>query len=289
MIRFKEYITLLEGLSPVLFHSTSINTLHKILKDNEFRLTPDIGTGSETLIRTKNRIYYMSFSRSPINDYHYTKAGGNCVLVVDGDAMKRSGFVGEPVDYWEGTHHDEMEDRLFHDKPTIRRASRFIKEIHAMPSLQYDDRKKMHVLLLRKSYILASKLNVPLYTYLDPTPYKLLDKRRAVPISKIEYEDVDLGKPYSPYKYRNDFAGYLELLSDVPNNRLSKEAKKTLRKIIYDNYLGDVERSLAADIHNSRQGTYRGDLDKFLKRTTALRLYNVKEILAYIENKRGDQ
>ena len=277
---------LTEKLSAIIYHSTGISTLYRILSDNQFRLTPDFGTSAESDRRVKNRTYYMSFSRSPINDYHYTKGGGNCVIVVDGDAMNRAGFVGRPIDYWGGEHNDEMEDRLYHREPIIPDVTKYIKAVHAMPGLQYPDRKKRDVQLLRKCYILAKKSNIPVYVYTDPDAYRLLDVRRAVPISSITYDkDLDTGKPYSPVKYRKPYAEYIELLSDVPDRGLSDGAKKKLSRIRYDSF-GDEKRSLSADIHSHRNSAYRDDLEKFLRRVRKLGLGSVDDILDYIRKKR---
>lgn len=277
---------LTEKLSAIIYHSTGISTLYRILNDNQFRLTPDFGTSAESDRRVKNRAYYMSFSRSPINDYHHSAGGGNCVIVVDGDAMNRDGFVGRPIDYWGGIHNDEMEDRLYHREPIIPDVVKYIKAIHAMPRLQDPDRKKRDVQQLRKCYILAKQYRIPMYVYTDANAYRLLDRRRAVPISSITYDkDLDTGKPYSPVKYRKPYAEYMELLSDVPNERLSKSASERLYTIRYDSF-GDAKRSLSADIHNDRRGTYRDDLDKFLRRVHKLGLGSVEDILDYIREKR---
>lgn len=275
-----------EKLSSIVYHSTGIGTLYTILATDTFRLTPDFGTSAEAERRAKNRTYYMSFSRSPINDYHYSKSGGNCVIVVDGDAMNRDGYVGEPIDYWGGIHNDEMEDRLYHREPTIPDATKYIKAIHSMPNLRYPDHKKRDIQRLRKCYILSKKLNIPLHVYTDPDAYRLLDVRRAVPISSISYDkELDTGKPYSRVKYRKPYGEYMELLSDVPNERLSKAAQDKLYRIRYDSF-GDVKRRLRADIHNDRSSAYRDDLEKFLRRVRELRLTSVGDVLDYIRKKR---
>jgi len=200
--------------------------------------------------------------------------------------MNRAGYVGKPIDYWGGTHNDEMEDRLYHREPTVPDATKYIKAIHAMPRLQYPDSKKRDIQVLRKCYILAKKSNIPLYVYTDPDAYRLLDVRRAVPISSISYDkELDTGKPYSPVKYRKPYAEYMELLSDVPNERLSKEAQDKLYRIRYDSF-GDEKRSLSALIHNDRSSAYRDDLEKFLRRVRELRLTSVGEVLDYIRKKR---
>lgn len=273
---------LLERLSSVLYHSTSIKTVLDILKDNRFRLTPDFGTSAETDLRSKNKIYYMSFSRNRINDYRsYT--GGSSLIVIDGDKLNQK-YSGKAVDYWgAGFDKDEQEDRLFSDKPYIDNAGEYIKEIHCLPRLNYEDDKARDLTWLRKIYILAKQMNIMVYVYADKENYRLLNKKKSVNISDFGKVSGDIGG-YRGYPSRNYFAGFMELLSDVKENNLSKVAKDLLYKIKYDSF-GDVKRRLSADIHNERTGKGRDNLDKFLARLNELKIRNIDQLLEYIRKK----
>lgn len=272
---------LLERLSGILYHSTSIKSVLEILVGDKFRLTPDFGTGREGKLRSGDKIYYMSFSRSRVNDYR-SYMGGSSLLVIDGDKLNQR-YSGRAVDYW-GVEFDkaELEDRLFSDKPYIGGASSYIREIHCLPRLSNESDKFRDLGWLRKIYILAKRENIPVYVYVDADNYRLLNKSKSVKISDFGF-GVDDYKPYISYGGRNPYAGYLELLSDSVEN-LSDRARDLLYKIRYDNF-GDVARGLAADIHNDRFGRGRHNLDKFLFRLRELKIKSVGELLDYIRDR----
>lgn len=277
---------LTERASAIIYHSTGISTLRTILEKDQFRLTPDWGTSAEVdQRRGRDRIYYMSTSRSPQNSYHYTGSGGNCLIVLDGDLFNRRGFVAGPIDYWGGIHNDEMEDRIWHHKPTIQNATQYITAVHAMPNLQYPDRKKRNLQDLRACYIALHRAQIPLYVYTDPDAYRLTDVRRAVPLSSISVPSVKLDPPYQSRRRRSTFGTYTELLTNVPDDRLSRDARRLLYRIHTDSF-GDQVRVLSADIHNSRSGRDRPELDRFLARARRLGLRSPQDVIDRIRNSR---
>ncbi len=279
-----------EGLSDILYHSTSLYNVLSILKNNKFQLTPDIGTDAEANLRKKNRIYYMSFARSKMGDYHQPSkyAGNLALLVIDGRQLKQDGYTGNPIDYWGWGNKDEMEDRLFSKKPYIEGASKYLKEIHVFYKAESDeDMKAKSVRWLRAAYLMATKLGIKMYVYDDIEAFKLLNTSKSVSISTLKYDtNQEIVKPYARVS-RNYFAPYMELLSVPDRSKLSKDARRLLSNM--DGwYKNDAKRSLAADIHNARNGSSRPDLDKFLAKASSLRLSSVEEIINYIENKFKD-
>lgn len=276
-----------EGLSSILYHSTGLHSVLKILDNNKFRLTPDLGSSSESDLRAgkKDKIYYMSFSRSAVGDYNLNTV--NALLVIDGDKLSHK-FSGSPVDYWgSGYDKDEMEDRLYSKKPYIENAADYIKSIHVYydeNSYAYDNAKRIR--WLRKCYILSKQYGIKFYVYVDKAAYQLLDIRKSVPISTLKYDrDIVLDKPYVSY-YTSSYDDLIELLSVSDINKLSKAAHKLLDKIRYDSY-GDMPRQLSANIHNDKSGndSTRSELDKFLRLVLSLRLHSVGDILKYIREK----
>jgi hypothetical protein len=276
-----------EGLSDILYHSTSLYNVLSILKNNKLQLTPDLGTNAEVKLRKKNRIYYMSFARSKMGDYHQPSkyAGNLALLVFDGRQLKQDGYTGNPVDYWGWGNKDEMEDRLFSKKPYIEDAAKYVKEIHVYYNNESsDDVKAKSVRWLRAAYIMAKKLGIKMYVYDDIEAFKLLNTSKIVSISTLQYDtNQEQLKPYSRQS-KNYFAPYMELLSVSDRSKLSKDARRLLYNM--DGYYkDDAKRSLAADIHNSRTSSGRPQLDKFLAKVASLRLSSVEEIVDYIENK----
>lgn len=277
---------LTERVSSIIYHSTGIGTLLNILEQDRFRLTPDFGTSAERDRRQRGRGYYMSTSRSPINDYHYTRSGGNCLIVLDGDLINRHGYIGGPIDYWGGIHNDEMEDRIYHAKPHIPHATEYITAVHAMPNMQYPERTARNISELRKCYILLKKAGIPLYVYTDPDAYRLLDTRRSVPLSSIPYDPAARTGEYRGPSYRTrPFADYTELLSNAPDHSLSKSALKLLSRIQWDTF-DEQTGLLSASIHNARSGRDRPALDRFLQLAKRLGLNSPREIIDRIRNSR---
>lgn len=278
---------LTEGLSDILYHSTSLYNVLSILKNNRLRLSPDLGAESESGLRKKNKIYYMSFARSKMGDYHSPSehAGNLSLLVLDGRQLKQDGFSGAPVDYWGWGNKDEMEDRLYSKSPYIEDAAKYITEIHTFFKRGgYAEDTAKSVRWLRAAYIAAKKLGIAMYVYDDVDAFKLLDTRKAIPISSIQYDtNQEQVKPYQRMS-TNFFAPYMELLSAPDKSKLSSKAKRIL-----DNIQGwnkdDAKRSLSADIHNGKTGSGRNDLDKFLAKTTSLGLSKVSQIIDYIDKK----
>jgi len=278
-----------ERLSAVLYHYTNISNVLEILNTDSFRLTPDIASKAETSFRKTDKIYYMSFSRSKTGQYHYPTVGSTGVLlVVDGDKLNQR-YSGTPVDYWEGTHKDEMEDRLYSSKPYIKNAHQYISEIHILikPKDNPDWETSRFIRRARKIYIASAKENIPVYFYTDNRSFNSLDKDKAVPISSIELTKFDpTDRPYQSIG-RNYFEPYMELLSVDDASKLSKRAAS----ILYNAsgwYKQDAIRTLSADIHNSRTGSGRTHLDKFLKKITSLGLKSPTDVIGYIENKFKD-
>ena len=58
-----------EGLSPVIYHYTSLPILYKILSKNVFLLTPVLINKSEENVGSK-KSYFLSTTRSRHGNYH---------------------------------------------------------------------------------------------------------------------------------------------------------------------------------------------------------------------------
>ena len=129
-----------EGLSPVLFHATSLKGFDGMMRSNEIKLSRDSAA--------RNR-YYMSFSRNKANGFiPYLLSLGNeaeeeafdprndAFVVVEfsgvslgqnysGAAFNTFHDPDEP-DETDHTAPDFMEDRLYNNKPIIPNAKKYI-------------------------------------------------------------------------------------------------------------------------------------------------------------------
>ena len=97
-MRFEKYLT--EGISQILYHSTSIFALEQILKSNKFNLSTDLGTGSDvSLDKNRNKFFYFSTTRHKLGGFSLDPTEGSVMIVLDGRALSNN-FSGKPVDYW---------------------------------------------------------------------------------------------------------------------------------------------------------------------------------------------
>lgn len=292
-MRYKE---LLEGISNILYHSTGLHNVEKILAENAFRLTPDVGNTSEKEHRTsQKKIYFLSLSRSKMGKYHYPVsefAVGQSLIVLDGRKLMNAGFSGRPIEYWGFGDKDEMEDRIFSEKPTIPNANKYISEIHTY--FRYNDRDDkerdaMYITLLRRVYRQCAQLGIDLYIYNDVKYFNLLDKRHASrKVSDLKME-VPAPQSYrSSFRRRNPFSDLMELLALDNEDSLSKSAKKKLYNMA-GWYKDDTIRGIQANIHNSKTDEHdRPKLDALIAEMKKLKIYDVADLVDHIINKFTD-
>ncbi len=149
----KENDKLYEGLSPVLFHATSLKSFVQIMNTNEIRLSKDpLNKGN----------FYMSFSRNRTNDFlrylndmrdheldeesFNPREDAFVVMQMDGRALS-SNFSGgafdtfayDGDDYGRPDASDFMEDRLVSNSPSIKNASRYIKAVSLVNGSEVPD------------------------------------------------------------------------------------------------------------------------------------------------------
>lgn len=293
------YQQLIEGLSDILYHKTSLENLMKIMQDDVFRLTPDFGPGPDQKFRKKDKAYYMSFARSKLGEFKIPgqDSMGLVSVVVDGRALSLAGYSGAPVDYWETTfskrnnsHYtysqDEMEDRLYSTEQFIPAATKYIKEIHVMFS---DARSKKtavnnNILALRRLEELCKQHNIPLYIYKDYKHFRFQDKRHTIKVSDLIKNDSSEVTDWWVSKQEplnKDLVPWLELLNADSKEDLSKEAGEIQYAIIPDNPRS-ADYGLGTTISNTR---LRGGADEFLLKMRQLRLKDTVEVIKYIRKK----
>lgn len=195
-MKLNEAITLEEGLSPILYHATSMKGLLSILRSNKINLSRDgINRGR----------YYMSFSRNKSNDFirylmqlsrfdiqeEQFDPKRDIFAIIEFDGRKLSyNYAGSPFNtfYDPSTQEDVgmginfQEDRLFSNKPYIERARQFIKGVTII--LNDND---INENLLRK---LNSGFNVKVYSYTEDYIYgeKPIDINRLKGLKSNEVE-----------------------------------------------------------------------------------------------------
>jgi hypothetical protein len=295
---FKQY--LIERISDIVYHITYLEHIVDILKTDKFKLVPALGSSSELqYMPKKTKWYYMSFARSPRNKYFETKAyQGRGYFVLDGEKLSQR-YSGKSIDYWytKGSSRpsgpvdkDEMEDRLFSEKPFISNVKQYIKEIHFMvPGSKKDwdgvgEKFKPNLIQL---IIYCKRNNIPLYFYDDVTPFlnKNTTKTVDVPVEYLKTkEPVDALSPkYSGRKRKSEFSEWLELTYKTKYEDLSDNAQRTIYYMSFgDLYYRDYITSLKNLIHNNKQ---KGEAEPLLDAFRFLKANTVEEFLQKIKDK----
>jgi len=255
-----------EGISQVVYHFTDIDALSNILKTNKIMTSVAYGTGAD-MATNKKRLYYFSMARSMRSTY--AKEGrGAAVIKLDGRKLGNN-YKGSPVDYWgPGWSTDEMEDRIFTDKPYIEPASRYIEEIGvSMPLFDsigdkkpqtYTDRNIEWARTIQEE---GKKLGIPVYIYYDSAGYRSQRKEKALTsvdewikmFEKIGGETTEWSykrEPSDPYY----LAPFVEILNKIYFGDGTKDDLSEKGQKLWGNmkYYSDSNRSIVADIHNNK-------------------------------------
>ena len=277
----KESSRIRESLSKVVYHMTYVDNAIRILSTDEFRLTSSLGTQSDALFEKYH--YYMSFSSVKFGGYARVKEGpGLAILVLDGDALNER-YRGAPVDYWgrEGRpndlssdeakdrflKHDENEERLFSNVPTIKAASKYVKEIHVYLG-STDDEYAETWSKARELTNWSKAIGIPSYYYSDKQAF------RAQAKSKAKYSAVKSAT------YVDAIIALCERdLADIPNEFPYDRAKDA----IYGGFRAkDFLAALEADVHNMRtDDPFRGQISRLSKLIMKTKSKDVKGLLAY--------
>lgn len=284
-------VILSEKLSEILYHSTKLPNLLNILQKNSFILTPSIGSDSEEKYQTKkDKTYFLSLSRSKTGSYH--KDYPNTVLLVlDGDKLNQN-FYGKPIDYWDtfpDQKRSEMEDRLFHDKPTIQNASKYIDEIHILIKAKWEEEiPNEYIREILQAKLMAKKLNIPFYIYDDSKDFKNLNKENSISIDKLPRPKKSESDPFRRFSHRRKpkyFDEIFELLNKNEYNKLSRNAKDKLDKLS-GFYKNETINSIKSDVNNlRRQYQNRDVIDRLIKEMKKRKLYSIEELASYLVDK----
>jgi len=270
---------IIAGLSPILYHSTSIKNAVSILQENNFRLSTWLGTPSD-LTKNTNKLWYLSTSRRK------GAYGGYVVFVLDGNKLSHN-YKGMPVDYW-GTNFidvDEAEDRILSDKPTIPNADKYIKEIHVNWYTVGDPDWKPYIYKnFRNLYLLAKKYNIPIYWYEDEKAFKLLNKNKTKKFSDFEKErgltsdELKTRQDLRPYSFKK----WKALLSIQPAKKKS-DLPSDITKFISPWYKTDAISGYSADIHNVIKQMKKEELPFVYKLQRQMKQEGAKDLKEFIE------
>ena len=227
---------LAEGLSDIVYHGTSLASASKIIQANTiFLSTAFTRDWEQEKEHSKGKYFYLSLTRSP-GMFKSTGMlglralqGGAAIFVLDGRKLGQK-YKGGAMDYFHKTidsmrdsivpvgprtrtQHDEMEDRLVSDDPTIPDFSKYIKEVRFLLPEKWDG-----TILLPAMKTLEQ----------EGVPYKILTDDKYLWINNPK-EDENL---------RNMLAQYLDGTNPMPEKGLTeREWQQNISAGLHENRL----------------------------------------------------
>jgi len=251
----------LSSLSDILYHRTSLHNAADIMKQDRFRLTPNVGTQSDQLA---DKYYFLSTSRTPTANFW-----GQVTLVLDGRELNKK-YKGGPVDYWGAMDRDEAEDRLVSNDHYIDNAKKYITEVHCL--IKPDMSRHNHKI---RSFILeVKKANIPLFLYDNEKAYLLLTKQKAKDINSFDFSGPE---PDHYYHFPRRMSGLKELIYLTNKERLTKEGKYWLRF-----RKDELERQISNELHNFKTEESIHNIIEFMKKH---KLKNGNELADFLYDK----
>jgi hypothetical protein len=190
---FEQHIN--ERMSDEVYHYTTSKAAYSILKGNKLYGTIATDDGTQRPTIGPSAPYFISFTRTKYASVGYSKMVrynndhglGWVRLVIDGRGINNHG-KSAPFDFGYG---DEMEDRLWMDKPFIPYVRKYIKSIHIYGRNDNDSTEKYNKAIEE----MANKYGIPVFFYFgNKTAFDLMDitKTKMTYWDDIEpEEDID--------------------------------------------------------------------------------------------------
>ena len=295
-MRINEILT--EGLSPIVYHYTSLVPGTKIIVNGEFELSSALGSVEEQYA-PRGYPYFLSTTRTKTGGYHNIIGSTTVMFVMDGTWYNQR-YPAKSVDYWLnrdpknafGRAH-EAEDRLFSKTPTIPIGG--VTSVHVL--LKDEKPESKYISLVRKLIVGAKRRDIPAYFYTDEGAWRRLDTSQTGDISVLKTIDSEKRNPYIPsYIRRSGLESWLELIGAQKENQLSKEANKIKYSLRYhwDNpfYLKDMTNGLKNELSNARKPSNDVDRENATKIIAFMRqqkLNTVFDLVTWLANKWKDR
>ncbi len=255
-----------EGISPILYHSTRVGNLRSILKTDNFRLTPDLGTQSDKELGHNTRVYYLSTTRHKLGGYGLIVGSGSTVLVLDGVKLNQR-YTGKPVDYWGAEFRKvapdkaEAEDRIYSNKRTIPNATSYIKEVHMFIDIERPDKRIAVIRNWRGVLIELKKKGIPYWIYDNNQAYLIQNKSKAisVPMDILVAQNKDDIKQTPWFRGKKDYLSpWVELYYKKSPDQLSEKASEIRSRLMYTYDAQQQLTSLKNDFHNQKNDETTG-------------------------------
>lgn len=257
-----------EGLSPVIYHYTSLPILYKILSKNVFLLTPVLINKSEENVGSK-KSYFLSTTRSRHGNYHSGNKDG-ALIKMDGTKLSQN-YSGSPVAYYEHGISDEMEDRIIHNLPTIP-SLKFITHIDLVsPNISND---------LMRIVKLCISHSISFTVYTDMKSLITRDKVNTLTINDTSSSVDDAEDTKNTYPDIIEALDEFLHITALTSDSITKEDTALLRDFLKDGY----NETLIWNIRRAAKLTSDEDLSKRIQRISYLvRKSKVSGIMEYIK------
>lgn len=281
---------LFEMASPVVYHATYMSNALEILRSNEFRLSMALGKRREVeLLPQKEKLFYLSTTR--MKGASYTRSISNPVIFeLDGSALNHR-YTAKAMDYWggqlrhiRGSAGFEAEDRIYHTKPTIPNAARYIKAIHMAVSNSAGSSSPAMMEQRRKIAFEGRRAGIPVHVYATERELFTMRKEHRIRVNwKEEAASIKGRKIYNDNNF-NPFRHWLELFYNDRYDRLSSEAKVLLMYYAHPSPMKqrDGVEMLTNTIRNNKN---HPRIESIYKAMQAARTYTVKDFVEYVSAK----
>lgn len=298
---------LTERVSDVVYRLVPLTVALTNLKTNMFQLTLSVPNRAGDYMHQKEKLYFLSLSRTPNNIYFKEELKLNSVIfVLDGRKLSQN-YKGVPVNYFNRSKSDterfEAEDRIISNDPFIPNAAKYIKEIHVRVSVGSITVQK----LIKGLEILVKQRNIKAYYYdagtVSKQKFLTLNKSYADDlnyIANIDYVDAkDAAYDDSSLKNYENSIAYQMLkfyesgfnTSFIVNKQLAENLEecgkrfkvKDITDVRFDMIIINIEELFHGDARDYRkQPEYSKILAKISKIYRRHHLKNMKEFIKFI-------
>lgn len=297
MVNFKEYLE--EGLSPILYHYTTPDTLLKMLKQDRFFLSSTIANGADEKLGNQ-KVWFLSTARNKTGGYGYEKfyeKTYHVMIEIDGRKISQN-YSGRPVDYWgadfkriDPIKYNEMEDRVFADDDHIPNLKKYIKSVHIYIPREdnrtsNDNWVNVSLRNIRRSVIILKKKGIPFHFY--DTKDTFFSQRKPIPFNsgllRVHGKEAYYNGPRGVYS--SDAHAILRILLAKNFDHFVKsednEAYKMVYKLRWESgaYIDTMIHQLFQNVSKEEKGRkYLGEISKIMKKN---KIKGTKELADFL-------
>ena len=277
---------LFEGISPVVYHYTTLSNALSIVNSNRFRLTSAAGTERERELGSTDKNYFLSTTRHRLGGYHLNVGAQGVLFELNGRALAHR-YSGKSVDYWghdwdpKNPQKREAEDRIYNTEPYIENANKYIRSVHIL--VEEDIQKDANIVrTLRRLAIALKQANIPYpyYFYTDRNDWRVQNKRRTTTIPKLS---AGAEQFRMTFHRRGDMLPYKELFFKDDKSRLSKEAERIRYHALW--YPRDFLTQLRVSLHNNKSKPEESGLADLLRLFRKHKLKTPQDSLESLQKK----